>query len=137
MAPKNGDGDGASAWTPPGLGRRQWGAALRRAVAEFREDRLTDQAAALTYYGVLALSAAAIAVTGPVTTQVGKAIGLGNTGQTIFDIAKWPVILLVVSFMFSLLYYAAPNVRQRGFRWITPGGVVAVTIWLVASAGFA
>jgi len=86
---------------------------------------------------LIALSLAAIVVTGPVTNQVGQAVGLGNTGQTVFDIAKWPVILLVVSFMFSLLYYASPNVKQPGFKWITPGGVLAVVIWLIASALFA
>jgi membrane protein len=86
---------------------------------------------------LIALSAAAIVVTGPVTQRVGQAVGLGNTGQTVFDIAKWPVILLVVSFMFSLLYYAAPNVKQPGFKWITPGGILAVVIWLIASAAFA
>jgi membrane protein len=86
---------------------------------------------------LIALSLAAIVVTGPVTNQVGQAVGLGNTGQTVFDIAKWPVILLVVSFMFSLLYYASPNVKQPGFKWITPGGVVAVIIWIIASAAFA
>jgi membrane protein len=86
---------------------------------------------------LITLSVAAIVVTGPVTQQVGRAVGLGNTGQTIFDIAKWPVILLVVSFMFSLLYYAAPNVKHPGFKWITPGGVLAVIVWLIASAAFA
>jgi len=86
---------------------------------------------------LISLSLAAIVITGPVTEKVGQAVGLGDTGQTIFDVAKWPVILLVVSFMFSLLYYAAPNVKQRGFKWLTPGGVLAVVIWLLASAGFA
>jgi membrane protein len=86
---------------------------------------------------LLALCAAAVVVTGPLTKHVGQAVGLGNTGQTIFDIAKWPVILLVVSFMFSLIYWVAPNVKQPGFRWITPGGVLAVVIWLVASGAFA
>jgi membrane protein len=86
---------------------------------------------------LIALCLAAIVITGPVTKQVGQAIGLGNTGQTVFDIAKWPVILLVVSVMFSLLYFAAPNVKQPGFKWFTPGGLLAVVIWLVASAGFA
>jgi membrane protein len=233
---------------PADLGRRAWVTVVKRTVKEFREDNLTDWAAALTYYGVLALfpalialvsvvgllgqstvdslvsniqaipgaggakkiiinaikdisgrkaaasfafvfglalavwsassyvgafmrasnaiyekeegrpfyklrpvqlgvtllmvvlitlSVAAIVVTGPVTKQVGKAVGLGNTGQTIFDIAKWPVILLIVSFMFSLLYYAAPNVKHPGFKWITPGGVLAVLVWLIASAAFA
>jgi membrane protein len=86
---------------------------------------------------LITLTLAAIVITGPVTEKVGQAIGLGNTGQTIFDIAKWPVILLVVSFMFSLLYYAAPNVKQPSFRWFTPGGLLAVVIWLAASALFA
>jgi membrane protein len=233
---------------PSDIGRRGWVTVLKRTVKEFREDNLTDWAAALTYYGVLALfpalialvsvvgllgqstvdslvsniqaipgagsskkiiinaindisgrksaaslafvlglalalwsasayvgafmrasnaiyekeegrpfyklrpvqvgvtllmvvlitlTLAAIVVTGPVTKQVGQAIGLGNTGQTIFDIVKWPVILLIVSFMFSLLYYAAPNVKHPGFKWITPGGLLAVVVWLIASAGFA
>jgi membrane protein len=86
---------------------------------------------------LITLTLAAIVVTGPVTNQVGQAIGLGNTGQTIFDIVKWPVILLIVSFMFSLLYYAAPNVKHPGFKWITPGGLLAVVVWLIASAAFA
>jgi membrane protein len=86
---------------------------------------------------LIALCLAAIVITGPITSRVGEAIGLGNTGQTVFDIVKWPVILLVVSVMFSLLYYAAPNVKQPGFKWFTPGGLVAVVIWLVASAAFA
>src|SRR5437763_1160223 len=103
---------------------------LKRTVGEFRADNLTDWAAALTYYGVLALFPALVAL----VSIVGF---LGNTGQTIFSIVKWPAILLVVSFMFSLLFYVAPNVRQRGFKWITPGACVAVVVWLLASAAFA
>ena len=86
---------------------------------------------------LITLTLAAIVITGPVTERVGQAVGLGNTGQTVFDIAKWPIILLVVSFMFSLLYYASPNVKQPGFKWFTPGGLLAVIIWLAASAAFA
>src|SRR3954467_6024532 len=243
-----GNGNGAAPEGPTDIKGRGWGQVLKRTIKEFREDNLTDWAAALTYYAVLALfpalialvsivgllgkstvddlkqnigaipaagqakdivlntvdnlashpsaagiafivglaialwsasayvgafirasnaiyetgegrpfyklrplqmgvtlvmlllitlTLAAIVITGPVTKQVGQAIGLGNTGQTIFDIAKWPVILFVVSFMFSLLYFAAPNVRQPGFKWFTPGGVLAVVIWLAASALFA
>jgi membrane protein len=246
VAVDNGNGDAPE--QPTRLGRRGWVAVLKRTVKEFREDNLTDWAAALTYYGVLALfpalialvsvvgllgqstvdslvsniqaipsagaakkiivnaindisgrksaatlafvlglavalwsasayvgafmrasnaiyekeegrpfyklrpvqvgvtllmvvlitlTLAAIVVTGPVTKQVGQAIGLGNTGQTVFDIVKWPVILFIVSFMFSLLYFAAPNVKHPGFKWITPGGLLAVVVWLIASAGFA
>jgi membrane protein len=55
---------------------------------------------------------------------------------TIWDIVKWPVLLLVVSFMFALLYWASPNAKQ-GFRWVTPGGILAVVVWVAASVGFA
>jgi membrane protein len=242
------DGNGAAPTGPTDISGRGWGTVLKRTVKEFRADNLTDWAAALTYYGILALfpavialvsvvgllgqstvnelisniqaipgagdgkrivintinnvsshksqaslafvlglalalwsasgyvgafirasnaiyekgegrpfyklrpvqlgvtlamvllitlCLAAIVVTGPLTQRVGQAVGLGNTGQTIFDIVKWPVILLVVALMFSLLYYAAPNVKHPGFKWITPGGVLALVVWLIASAAFA
>jgi membrane protein len=56
---------------------------------------------------------------------------------TIWEIAKWPVIALVMTTLFAVLYYAAPNVRQPGFRWITPGGILALFVWGVGSAAFA
>ena len=61
-------------------------------------------------------------------------IGVGDTALPIWDIAKWPVLLGVVILMFAVLYYAAPNVKLPGFRWITPGAPVAVVVWLLASA---
>jgi membrane protein len=64
-------------------------------------------------------------------------IGLGDAAVTAWDVAKWPVLVLLVSVMFSVLYWAAPNVKQPGFRWLTPGGVLAVVVWIIASAGFA
>jgi membrane protein len=103
----------------------------------FYKLRPLQMAVTLVMVLLIALCLAAIVITGPITKQVGQAIGLGNTGQTIFDIVKWPIILLVVSVMFSLLYYAAPNVKHPGFKWFTPGGLLAVVIWLVASAAFA
>jgi membrane protein len=86
---------------------------------------------------LLAASAIAVVVTGPVAQQLGDVVGAGSTAVTVWDIAKWPVIALVVSLMFSVLYYAAPNVKQPGMRWITAGGVVALVVLLVASALFA
>jgi membrane protein len=232
---------------PTDLGGRGWWAALKRTVREFREDNLTDWAAALTYYGVLAifpalivlvsilglvgtsatqplidnlgavapgpakeiftsaienlqgdrgaagvlfvvgllgalwsasgyvaafmrasnaiydmpegrpvwktlpvrvgltvvllvllaLTTIAVVLTGGLAEKVGDVIGLGSTAVTVWNIAKWPVLLLVVSFMFALLYWAAPNVKQPGFRWVSPGGIVAVIGWLIASGAFA
>jgi membrane protein len=85
---------------------------------------------------LLAASAVAVVVTGPLADKVGKLIGIGGAAVTVWDIAKWPVLILVVSVMFSILYYASPNVRQPGFRLVTPGGLFAVIAWMVASAVF-
>ena len=85
---------------------------------------------------LLAIVAIAIVLTGPLAKAVGDVIGLGDTAVTIWNIAKWPVMLVLVITMISLLYYAAPNVRQPGFRWITAGGILAVVVWIVASLAF-
>jgi len=86
---------------------------------------------------LLALSALAVTLTGGLAKQVGNALGVGDTAITIWDIAKWPVLLLVVSFMFALLYWAAPNVKHPKFSWVSPGGVLAVLGWILASLAFA
>ena len=78
-----------------------------------------------------------VVVTGPIAGQVGKAFGIGETAVLVWNILKWPVLLVVVSLMFSLLYAVAPNVKQPKFRWITPGGVLAVIVWIIASGLFA
>jgi membrane protein len=86
---------------------------------------------------VLAICAVAVVLTGALAEYVGGVIGVGDTFVTAWDIAKWPVLIVLVSFMFALLYWAAPNVKQPGFRWISPGGILAVIVWTVASAAFA
>src|SRR3954453_5199977 len=86
---------------------------------------------------LLAVTAVAVTLTGGLAKQGGGVVGLSDTAVKVWDIAKWPVLLLVVSFMFALLYWAAPNVRQPGFRFVSPGGIVAVVGWLIASAAFA
>jgi membrane protein len=86
---------------------------------------------------LLVVSAIAVVVTGPFADQVGNVIGVGSTAVTVWDIAKWPVLVLIVALMLAILYYTAPNVRQPGFRWVTPGGLIAVVLWIIASALFA
>jgi membrane protein len=86
---------------------------------------------------LLIISAVMVVFTGGLAEQVGDVIGLGSTFVTVWDIAKWPVLVLTVSFMFALLYWASPNAKQPGFRWVSPGGIVGVVLWLVASAAFA
>jgi membrane protein len=86
---------------------------------------------------MLALVLLALVVTGPIAEQVGSALGVGDTAVTVWDIAKWPVLVVMVLFMFALLYYSAPNAKLRGFKWVTPGSLLAIVVWLVASAAFA
>ena len=86
---------------------------------------------------LLAVTTIAVVLTGGLAERVGDLVGLGSTAVTVWNIAKWPVLLVIVSFMFALLYWAAPNVKHPGFRWISPGGVLAVTGWLIASGAFA
>ncbi|WP_253195433.1 YihY/virulence factor BrkB family protein [Streptomyces sp. JHA26] len=233
--------------SPTELPRRSWGALLRRVVSEFKDDELTDRAAALTYYGILALfpallvlvsllgiagqsvtgevldniqklapgsardvitdaveqlqakaglgsvlavvgvlgavwsasgyvaafiraanavydvpegrpvwkvlplrviltvvllvlavvSALIVVFTGSLARQAGTALGVGDTAMTVWSIAKWPVLVLLVTIMIAVLYWATPNAKVRGFKWVTPGSIVALLIWMVASAGFA
>ncbi|MFD5401489.1 YihY/virulence factor BrkB family protein [Streptomyces griseorubiginosus] len=233
--------------TPIRLPRRAWGGVFKGAVREFKDDELTDRAAALTYYGVLSLfpallvlvsllgltgksatdkvldnirqltpgsardiitraveqlqgnagtgslmaivglvlavwsasgyiaafiraanrvydmpegrpvwkilplrvaltvvlmilavaSALIVVFTGGIARQAGTALGIGDAALTVWAIAKWPVLVVLVTLMIALLYWAAPNAKVKGFRWITPGSLLALLIWMIASAGFA
>jgi membrane protein len=86
---------------------------------------------------LLAVVAVGLVVTGPLARAVGDAIGLGDGAVTAWGIAKWPVLLAIVMGMFAALYYVAPNVRRPRYRLISPGGVLAVVVWVIGSAGFA
>jgi membrane protein len=86
---------------------------------------------------MLALVALGLVLTGPIVDAVAEPIGISSTATTIWDIAKWPVLAAIFVTMISILYYASPNVKLRGFRWVTPGSLVALVVWILASAGFA
>jgi membrane protein len=85
---------------------------------------------------LLALMATGVVLTGPIVSDVAEPIGVSNTAVSIWNIAKWALIAALFMLMIALIYYASPNVRQRGFKWITPGGLVALGVWLLASAAF-
>jgi membrane protein len=84
-----------------------------------------------------ALVVLSLIVTGPVAQAIGDAVGLGDAAVTAWNIAKWPVMLVVVMLMLAILYWSAPNAKPAGFRWVSPGSIVAVVVWIVASVAFA
>jgi membrane protein len=86
---------------------------------------------------LLTLSALAVVFIGSLAGKVGNLIGVGSTAVQVWDIAKWPVMLLIISGILAILYYSAPNVRQPGFHWVSPGSILAVVLWIAASALFA
>ncbi|MDI6098204.1 YihY/virulence factor BrkB family protein [Actinoplanes sp. NEAU-A12] len=88
--------------------------------------------------GVMLIASAAIVIfTGDLSQVVGEKIGLGDQAVLAWNIAKWPVLVALISLMFAVLYWASPNAKTGGFRWVSPGGIFAVLLWMVASAAFA
>jgi membrane protein len=85
---------------------------------------------------VLILIGVLLLVLGP---QIGEAIanvfGLERTFLVVWEVARWPVALFFMMFTVALLYYFAPDVDQP-FRWITPGGLIGIILWVLASVGF-
>jgi membrane protein len=76
-------------------------------------------------------------VTGPLADSIGNVIGLGSQAVTVWNIVKWPVIVIFVGLIVAMLYYATPNVKQPRFRWLSIGALVAIVAWIVASVAFA
>jgi membrane protein len=92
----------------------------------------------ITIVAVLALTAITLALiaSGSVAQAVGDAIGVGSGVVTAWNIAKWPVIVIIVSLLIAGLYNVAPNVKQPKFKWFTLGGLLALVLWVIASVAF-
>jgi len=85
----------------------------------------------------LVLIAGGLALSGPVVEAVADPLGISNTAVTIWEIAKWPVLVVLFALMLAFLNYATPNVKQRGFRVVTPGSLLALVLWIIVSIAFA
>jgi membrane protein len=86
---------------------------------------------------LLVALALGLVLTGPVVEAVAEPIGVGSTAVDVWNVAKWPVMVAIFVLMVDVLYYASPNVKLRGFKWVTPGSIVALVVWAIASAAFA
>ena len=76
-------------------------------------------------------------VSGPLASSIGSVIGLSSQAVAVWNIVKWPVIVLFVVAIVAILYYATPNVKQPKFRWLSVGALVAIVVWILASVAFA
>ncbi|MFJ6153554.1 YihY/virulence factor BrkB family protein [Micromonospora profundi] len=85
---------------------------------------------------LLAVVALGLIISGPVTDAVGELVNAGGLARTVWSVAKWPVLAMIMMALLSLLFWIAPNVRQPRFRWLTPGGAVALVSWVAVSFGF-
>ncbi|MDR6414407.1 YhjD/YihY/BrkB family envelope integrity protein [Pseudarthrobacter sulfonivorans] len=85
---------------------------------------------------IVALLAGMLVLSGPVAEAVGGLIGLSGVFLTIWDIAKWPVMVALIIVIIAVLYYATPNVKQPKFKWMSLGSGIALFIFLLASLGF-
>jgi membrane protein len=83
--------------------------------------------------GLIAFS---VALSGGIAREVGDVVGVGGSAVDIWNLAKWPVLLVLVSLLLAILYWGAPNVKMP-FRLISPGSLLAVLGWVIASLLFA
>jgi membrane protein len=90
----------------------------------------------IAFVVLLAMLAMLLVITGDLAEAIGHEIGIGDSGLKAWSILKWPLLAAIVMAIVGTLYYLAPNVKHPGFRWITPGGILSVVVWVAASAGF-
>ncbi|WP_305786816.1 YihY/virulence factor BrkB family protein [Symbioplanes lichenis] len=112
---------------------RIYGVAEGRPFWKLRPLQMLLSAVALV---LMALVGVGLVVSGPLVDAVGDLVNAGDTARTAWSIGRWPVLVLILMLLLSLLFWIAPNVKQPRFRWITLGGTVALLAWAVASAGF-
>lgn len=102
----------------------------------FLRRKATDIASVIALMVLILMALILTFVGGDLAETIFGAFGLGATAASLWAILRWPAALAVALLVFSFVYYVTPDVKQRAFRWITPGAAVGVTIWLLASAAF-
>jgi membrane protein len=102
----------------------------------FLQRKKTDLISSIVLGALVLLTLILVFVGGEFAGDLFGFIGLGSTAADVWAIARWPAAALSAMLAFSWIYYVTPDVRHRGFKWVTPGAAAGVLIWLLASAGF-
>ena len=96
----------------------------------------TDIASTFVLMALILVTLILMFVGGRLAAAVFGLLGLGSTAVVVWNIVRWPLGAAVAMLVFAWVYYVTPNVQHRAFKWITPGAVVGVIVWLGASAAF-
>jgi membrane protein len=102
----------------------------------FLRRKLVDVGSTIVLLALVLATGILVFVGGEFADDLLGFVGLGPTAAQVWSIARWPAALLVAILVFSFIYYVTPDVHQRSWRWVTPGAVVGVLLWLAASWGF-
>jgi membrane protein len=102
----------------------------------FLRRKSIDIAFTFVLMGLVLASLIMLFIGGQFASDMFGFIGLGPTATSVWNVVRWPGALAVTMLIFALIYYVTPDVKQRAFRWVTPGAFVGVLVWLVASVGF-
>lgn len=84
---------------------------------------------------LVVLGALILVSTGPLVTQIADVVGVGDVALTVFQIVKWPILVVIAIAAIAILYYFSPNVRQPKFKWTSAGSIVALVVWALATVG--
>jgi membrane protein len=98
--------------------------------------KLIDVAATLAVIVLFAVVLAAVFLGGQIAHDLFGKIGLGSTAASIWSYARWPVALVAATVAYGVVYGMAPDIEPRKVRWLTPGAVVGVVLWIALSLGF-
>ena len=85
---------------------------------------------------LVVIMALLLILSGPVAEAIGGAIGLGSTALTVWNIAKWPVMVFFAVVMIAILYYATPNLQQPKFKWVSIGSLIALLVLALTTVAF-
>lgn len=101
----------------------------------FVRRKVVDILSSIVLFALVLASVVLVFVGGRFAEDLLGFVGLGPTAAQIWSIARWPAAILVAMLVFAFVYFVTPDVKQRSFRWVTPGAVVGVLLWILASLG--